>query len=618
MQSSNEQNNNSESSVAALLLQKAEQDIYDSTWYDCTFDNQQPGQKEAAGENSPWELEQVDEILAECQRSLEPECPQTSKVEEKKPSSNHFKFDPLSVEESRALERALRMSKYMPELVNPDTSPEYEVKYRANSRNGKGTRINKETGKRMYNSVRGNTTREENRAAKEVFRRLCTSMLPRRHFDWILANLTHPNTDMLRLPKDLLIPMEEKGLVEEAVQSLENGKIPMEHSAIVLYALAKASGVDVSDVSITDPVSSLKRRQGRPRKEVQARVAAQSDAVVKSFKTLFPNYFRDVEGNALRHAFEKLQQSGAPSSRLRDEIQSSNTVHLCPRNIRLPSLVGVLGVPDFSVVRHKYRKPKSGHTSGLMDSHLERPTSHEPARTADEALNSTPDMHKVSSGSHSPKRKADASAHACTQEDRSVKSMHDFQADSLHDFQDRCENQKEENGVVMERSAKRLRRSSGEKSISVGPKVTESGFSQKEQSMNSAQQDNAANTSYESERTMFDEIEVKEESPETSCDLQTSKSQAYHAASQESNTKRQRQAKTVSHFGENVKTCETAKPPQGSPTKKNEKHRGKRFPTLSRKRTHGGTDSPDSHTRRQKRGGSIDFMLPLPSFWVKK
>lgn len=335
------------SSAALATLLRHDADGEDSAWQDFAEDMHTSGpagrERDMGGRCLlPINADEMDRLLApkNSTRAKKEEqgdgetnnekCTLTSIGKGKQRASSQdpsqWRFDPLSSDESKALQRAMRMSNYVPMGAGAEEADDDVVILRGDddgdrdeedrsagerTRARKGTRVNKETGKRVYTTVPG-ITANAHREARAVLQQLCTSMLPQRHFDWILAQINHPYTDMLGLPKDLLVPATHRAAISQAAKYIEQGSLPLENTAIILHALGKASDVDLSSTSIIDPTSSVARHRGRPSKVTRARMAAQSTAVVAVLKELFPNFFSgETPNDNARAATAPVRQAAA-------------------------------------------------------------------------------------------------------------------------------------------------------------------------------------------------------------------------------------------------------------------------------------------------------------------
>ncbi|UZJ52427.1 hypothetical protein CBS101457_001747 [Exobasidium rhododendri] len=208
-----------------------------------------------------------------------------------------YRFDPLTPIESSSLQRALKLSKYIAPTVEEKEEEHQRLlavkviatKTEKEDPRRKGRRINEETGKRIYNIATGATgiTRKENEEARKVLQTMCKSMLPRRHFDWILAQLTYKGCDMLGFSE---IPSMRTLIQDQAKECVLKESMPIYHLAYITKLLADASKIKTSELDIVDPTRSARAR-GEPVVSVRNRMTLQSEAIFKGLQLLFPAAF---------------------------------------------------------------------------------------------------------------------------------------------------------------------------------------------------------------------------------------------------------------------------------------------------------------------------------------
>jgi hypothetical protein len=129
---------------------------------------------------------------------------------------------------------------------------------------------------------------------------MCKSMLPRRHFDWIMAQLTYHKCNMIGFDD---VPSSRTLLQEEAKEAVSKGTMPMYDLAHVTRLLAEASKVDTSAFDIVDPTKGA-REKGRPATVVKNKMMAQSKAIFDALQQIFPSLFQFQQAGILPESKE--------------------------------------------------------------------------------------------------------------------------------------------------------------------------------------------------------------------------------------------------------------------------------------------------------------------------
>lgn len=306
-----------------LFARAAKDDMYDSEWHDFSLGNGHNGGDEGNDDDrdivSDVEAMEIDALFAGGGSAAASAQEQLELLE----AGGHYRFDPLSPVESRALERALKLSGYIPPSFQEKEeekrrmmavqviASESSVGKEENEKRRKGRRVNAETGKRIYNIAMGATgvVAKENNEAKKVLKTMCENMLPKRHFDWILAQLTYNKCNMLGFDN---VPSCQSLAQQAARQSVEEESMPMCNLAYVTKLLAEASKVDTAAYEIIDPTRG-QRARGNPATKVKNKMQFQSKAIFEALKQLFPSLFvhNDTE---LRSNRSSVQRGTAPTA----------------------------------------------------------------------------------------------------------------------------------------------------------------------------------------------------------------------------------------------------------------------------------------------------------------
>jgi hypothetical protein len=285
---------------ANLFKVAAHDNVHDTEWQDFDEDGAIEGgmQLDASTVQGQDGID-VDELFKEVKDSRKGSESQERDI----PDINQYSFDPLSPVESRALQRALKLSKYIPPSAQEveEEKQRYVALKLANGKRG-GATFNEETGKRAYHAASRGTglVRKENDQNRDVFKAMCKSMLPRRHFDWILAQLTYHHSNMIGFDD---VPSSRTILQQEAKESVANETMEMYNLAHVTRLLAEASKVDTSAFDIVDPTRAA-REKGRPMTVVKHKMMQQSKAVFDALKELFPNHFQQCSAPDIKPPVE--------------------------------------------------------------------------------------------------------------------------------------------------------------------------------------------------------------------------------------------------------------------------------------------------------------------------
>lgn len=270
----------------ALFTKKAHDDIHNTVWHDFDEMDAEPKMEIMSDTSKQNKFEHVEQQLLQTQSGTE----NSSTPDRELFDTGHYRFDPLNPVESQALQRALKLSKYIP----PSAQEMQDNKQRLMQLefiNGKwrGTKMNEETGKRLYNLASRGTgmIAKENNEAREVFEVICKTTLPRRHPDWIMAQLTYHGCNMLGFDD---VPSSRILMQEEAKKSVLDQSMGIHNLAHVTKLLAEASKVNTAAFDIIDPTKAARAR-GRPATAVKNKMMFQSKAIFDALKELFPALF---------------------------------------------------------------------------------------------------------------------------------------------------------------------------------------------------------------------------------------------------------------------------------------------------------------------------------------
>lgn len=283
----------------ALFTKKAHDDIHDTVvWHDFEG-NAECDVKMAPDRSKETNLEHVEELLGP-ETGIENGSTQDREFFD----TGLYRFDPLSPVESLALQRALKLSKYIPPSAQEmEDNKQHSRQLKFIDGKWRGTKLNEETGKRLYNLASRGTglVAKENNEAREVFEVMCKNILPRRHPDWIMAQLTFHSCNMIGFDN---IPSSRVLMQEEAKESVVNQSMEIHNLAHVTRLLAEASKVDTASYDIVDPTKAARAR-GRPATAVKNKMMYQSKAVFDALKELFPALFSpNTINNSTSHTAE--------------------------------------------------------------------------------------------------------------------------------------------------------------------------------------------------------------------------------------------------------------------------------------------------------------------------
>lgn len=310
--------------LTSLLRHRDDEEIYDSTWQE--YDGDQPIDVDGDGEEDGHVLfgmgfnpklgsiaigiEDVESIL---RQEPEDERGIAEEYSRRYLEPGFLDFSPLSPSESRALTRCLRLSRYVVEpplpqgraLVAHDGAHKHLNGIQEFGKLPRSQRPGPSTDDDGLQYMRTlGVAKSENKAAKASFKNLCRIILPRRHFDWILAQLMYSRADMLGLSSAMSLNGIQQLILRKAKDAVKNHNLQHRDAALVMHALADASNLDLAEIELLDPKEALNGVKGKERRRAKQRQRAEAAAVTRVLKMLFPTIFGVTDMDELALADE--------------------------------------------------------------------------------------------------------------------------------------------------------------------------------------------------------------------------------------------------------------------------------------------------------------------------